>query len=296
MKFQKYLFLSLCLSMGTGSMVDAAAADSVSENDKLPSVLSINLCVDQMVMLLADPAQISALSRLSREEAGSYFHAKAQGFAQAEPQAEDILPRAPDVVVTGPYNSRYTLSLLDEIGVSVETIQIADSVESMLDNIRRMGQILHQQARAESVIAELQQQLSQLDEQVDELDELMLARGIAAPRAAVYDANGYTVGPQSLRGEAMERAGWHNVAVDKEIESYGVLALEDMIHLAPEALIESPYSKGTYSRGQMLAEHPALRQAGLDPMIISLPSNETICAGPWLVDVIRQLVDARKQL
>ena len=94
----------------------------------------------------------------------------------------------------------------------------------------------------------------------------------------------------------MARAGWHNVAVDKGIESYGVLALEDMIQLAPQALIESPYSRGTYSRGQMLADHPALRQAGLDPMIISLPSNWTICAGPWLIDVIEQLVDARERL
>ncbi|ASJ74352.1 ABC transporter substrate-binding protein [Granulosicoccus antarcticus] len=285
--------LSLLLAAG---MNFSAAAAAAADTGKLPSVLSINLCVDQMVMLLADPAQISALSRLSRESSGSYFHDKAQNHAQAEPQAEDILPRAPDVVVTGPYNSRYTLSLLDEIGVEVETLQIADSVESMLDNIRRMGDILHQQARAESVIATLMQQLAELDRRVDELDTAMRLSGRSSPRAAVYDANGYTVGHQSLRGEAMKRAGWHNVAADKGIESYGVLALEDMIHLAPDALIESPYSKGTYSRGQMLAEHPALRQAGLDPMIISLPSNQTICAGPWLVDVIGQLVEARERL
>ncbi len=269
---------------------------TVANSAALPSVISINLCTDQMVMLLADPSQIRALSSLSQDEAGSYYHEKAQEFAQAEPRAEDILPRSPDVVMTGPYNSQYTLSLLDELGIRVETLEIADSVESMFDNIHRMGSILHQQARADSLIASLRQKLVQIDERVALLDSAMLTSGATAPRAAVYDANGYTVGLESLRGEAMARAGWHNVASDKGIAAYGVLALEDMIRLAPQALIESPYSRGAYSRGQMLADHPALRQAGLDPMIISLPSNQTICAGPWLIDVIEQLVDARERL
>lgn len=269
---------------------------TVANSAAFPRVISINLCTDQMVMLLADPSQILALSRLSQDEAGSYYHEKAKGFATAEPRAEDILPRSPDVVMTGPYNSHYTLSLLDELGVRVETLEIADSVESMFDNIHRMGNILHQQARADSLVVSLRKQLAKIDDRVALLDSAMLAGGDTAPRAAVYDANGYTVGHESLRGEAMARAGWHNVAADKGIASYGVLALEDMIRLAPQALIESPYSRGTYSRGQMLADHPALRQAGLDPMIISLSSNQTICAGPWLIDVIEQLVDARERL
>lgn len=269
---------------------------TVASSAALPSVLSINLCTDQLVMLLADPSQVTALSSLSQDEAGSYFHEKAHRFAQAEPRVEDILPLSPDVVLTGPYNSRYTLALLDELGMKVETLPIADSIESMLDNIRRMGSILQQSARADSLIDSLRQQLAEIDERVELLDSAMLHKAATAPRAAVYDANGYTVGLASLRGEAMARAGWHNVAGDKGIDSYGVLGLEDMIRLAPQALIESPYSRGTYSRGQMLADHPALRQAGLDPMIISLPSNQTICAGPWLIDVIEQLVDARERL
>jgi iron complex transport system substrate-binding protein len=277
-------------------LLAAAACMQPAASSPLPSVLSINLCADQLVMLLADPSQVRALSSLSRDEEGSYFHERAQKFAQAEPLAEDILPRSPDVVVTGTFNSRYTLSLLDELGVNVETLEIADSIESMFDNIQQMGDILHQQARAASLIAGLRQRLAEIDSRVALLDAAMLSRGATAPRAAVYDANGYTVGMQSLRGEAMTRAGWHNVAADKGIQSYGVLALEDMVRLAPQALIESPYSQGNYSRGQVLADHPALRQAGLDPMIISLPSNQTICAGPWLIEIIEQLVDARERL
>ena len=261
-----------------------------------PSVLSINLCADQMVMLLAEPSQIKALSILSQDVAGSYFHQKAVEFEQADARAEDILPLAPDVVLTGPYTPRHTLALLDELGLKVESLKIANSLEEMYANVILVGGILDQQENAERIVESLRERVSALKLTVAELDARMDSIGHSRPKAAVYDANGYTVGQASLRGEAMSLAGWHNVAVDKGIESYGVLHLEELIQLAPDALIESPYSADTFSRGQMVAKHPALRQAGLDPLLLSMPSNQTICAGPWSVDVVETLVDARALL
>ena len=261
-----------------------------------PSVLSINLCSDQMVMLLAEPSQIKALSTLSKDSAGSYFHQLAKDFPQADVQAEDILPLAPDVVLTGPYTPRHTLTLLAELGLRVESLQIANSLEEMLANMLLVGRILDQEVKAVAMVKSLRERLAVLKTRVNLLDSRMNANGQDRPKAAVYDANGYTVGQLSLRGEAMRFAGWHNVAEDKGIKSYGVIHLEELIQLAPDALIESPYSPDTYSRGQMVAKHPALLQAGLKPIVVSLPSNQTICAGPWSIDVVAQLLDAREQL
>lgn len=261
-----------------------------------PSVLSINLCSDQMVMLLAEPSQIKALSRLSKDSAGSYFHQQAQKFPQAETQAEDILPLAPDIVLTGPYTPRHTSALLAELGLRVESLKIANSLEDMFANMLLVGRILDQEVKAATIVESLRVRLSAINLRVDRLDSRMHNHGQSRPKAAVYDPNGYTVGPQSLRGEAMSLAGWHNVAQDRGIETYGVIHLEDLIKLAPAALIESPYSADTYSRGQMVAKHPALRQSGLNPMIVSLPSNQTICAGPWSIDVVAKLLEAREQL
>jgi iron complex transport system substrate-binding protein len=264
--------------------------------NQLPRVLSINLCADQLVMLLADDDQIAALSTLSRDSAGSYFHERAASFAQADKRAEDILPRGPDVVLTGPYTSRYTLSLLEELDLRVESLMIADSFESMLGNIETVGAVVHQKERADELVQSLRLKMAAIKRRVKQFDDSISADGQSAPRAAVYDPNGYTVGHRTVRGEAMSIAGWHNIALDKGIENYGVLKLEDLIKLAPQALVESPYSKDTYSRGQAVTGHPALRQAGLNPLIISLPSNQTICAGPWIIDVIEQLFTARELL
>ncbi len=256
----------------------------------LPRVVSINLCTDQLVMALADPEQIVALSGLSHDKAGSYYHREAREFLRVEPIAEQLLPLAPDLVLAGPYTSRYTLNLLDELGIRVEALPIASSIEQMLSNVERMGKLLAQESRASMVVSTIREKLDDIEARVAALD------GGDSPRVAVYDTNGYTVGNNTVRGQAIMLAGWQNVATDKGIENYGVLGLEQLIELAPEALIESPYSEGTYSRGQMLTQHPAIRAAGLDPLIIRVPSNQTICAGPWTVDVVEQLLEARALL
>ncbi|MFK8075524.1 MAG: ABC transporter substrate-binding protein [Granulosicoccus sp.] len=288
-KFHHYFF---GISVGILTLVSSGAGAS----QPAPSVLSINLCADQMVMLLAEPAQIKALSMLSHDKAGSFYQQQAKEYPVADARAEDILPRNPDIVLTGPFTPRHTLALLAELELDVKSLEIANSVEAMLENIRLVGEFLQQEERAASVISSLQNDLAKIETRRLELDEAMLKAGKKHPKAAVYDANGYTVGASSMRGSIMSLAGWHNVATDKGIEAYGVMSLEDLIHLSPDALIESPYSEGTYSRGQVLTEHPALRQSGLDPLILSLPSNQTICAGPWSVGLIEQLLDARQSL
>lgn len=288
----KYHHILFGISVGLLTSVSSGAGAS----QPAPSVLSINLCADQMVMLLAEPAQIKALSTLSRDKAGSFYYQQAKDYPLADARAEDILPRKPDMVLTGPYTPRHTLALLAELELDVKSLEIANSVEAMLSNIRLVGEFLQQQERAAAVIYSLQSDLANIESRRLELDDAMRKAGRSRPKAAVYDANGYTVGEASMRGSLMALAGWHNVASDKGIEAYGVMSLEDLIQLSPDALIESPYSEGTYSRGQALTEHPALRQSGLDPLILSLPSNQTICAGPWSVGLVEQLLDARQSL
>jgi iron complex transport system substrate-binding protein len=271
------------------------AAQSAAASPQSTAVVSINLCADQLVMLLADPQQILALSSLSRDEAGSYYLDQARSHPQVRPRTEDILPFAPDIILTGPYTSRYTLALLEELGLKVESLDIAESIDAMLENVRLVGALLGQQDRAEAQISAVRYALERIDSRVAALSAQLRGGNVDLPRAAIYDANGYTAGPRSLRGELLERAGWRNAAAERNIDTYGVLQLEDMIRLAPQALIESPYSAGAYSRGQRLVRHPALRQAGLDPLVIMVPSNQTICAGPWLVDTLEILVAGREQ-
>ncbi len=248
----------------------------------LPRVASINLCADQLVLLLADNDQILTLTNLSHDSAGSYFYEKARQYSANKGYSEKILKLAPDVVIAGQYTALHTVKLLTEVGLRVETLPIAGNFETLFSNIEQVAGWTGQQARGQAIIADLKQRLQNL-------------KPVTEPRpvAAAYDPNGYTSGAGSLRGQLMELSGWRNAATDAGIESYGQLSLEQIINIAPDALIDSPYSPGTYSRAQMTSQHPALLKAGLDPHIISIPSRMMVCAGPWTVDVLERLQEER---
>ena len=284
------LMAALVLSSSAVQAQHEALTRTPTPAVKLPRVASINLCTDQLLLLLAEPEQILALSTLSRDSNGSYFFEQAKQHPQVNAVAEDLLLLKPDLVLAGEFASRYTMDLLEELDIRVETLPIANSIEDMLSNVQAAGELLLQNDRAAEITQQVEDKLAVISRQVNTLDRHNW------PTAAVYDTNGYTVGASTLRGQAMELAGWSNVATDKGIDSYGVLGLEQLIELRPQALIESPYAAEHYSRGQMLTKHPAIRAAGLDPVVIDIPSNTTICAGPWTVDVIQRLVDAKDAL
>jgi len=254
-------------------------------SDQLPTVASINVCADQLVMLLAEPAQIVSLSNLSQDKAASYFYKKAASFSVNRGYPEEVLPLKPDLVIVGEYSNRYTVQLLNEVGLHTETLPIENSIEDMFNNIRKVAGWLQREQRGEDIINGLEERLAAITP----------GDGLQ-PLAAVYDANGYTSGPNTMRGRMLSRAGWRNAAAVAGIDSFGKLSLEALIRLAPDALLASPYSQGTYSRAQAVSRHPALLMAGLNPVIINVPSRMTICAGPWSVDVVELLYHKRQQV
>jgi len=256
--------------------------------EKLPTVASVNLCADQMVLLLAEPRQIVSLSNLSHDKAGSFLHHKALQYPVNNGNSEQILALEPELVIAGEYTARFTLKLLRELGMRVETIPIANSLEQLYTNIENVAKWLGRAEHGETLATRLRDHVAQL-----QLNQRAYTG--AMPTAAYYDPNGYTVGSDTLRGQVLALSGWHNVASDRGIVHYGSLPLESLISLAPDAIIDSPYSVDTFSRGQQMLQHPALLKSGLDPLIISIPSRQTICAGPWTVDMLERLVQERDQ-
>ena len=266
----------------------ATATDTSSE--ALPDVVSINLCADQLLLELAAPGQVRSLSKLAVDPAASHHVARAAGVPTNDGGAEPVLALDADVVIVGEYSDRYTVRLLEARGQDVRTLPLADSVGGVLDNLRLVGDWIGRGDAARELVASLEARL-----------EAVAASNAAdtsarPPAAAVYDPNGYTVGPETLRGEMLARAGFANVAEAAGIAGYGSLSLESVLRRAPDVLIDSPFSRGTWSRAQALSLHPALRSRGLRPEVITLASADTICGGPWTVTLIERLAAERRDV
>ncbi|HXV73107.1 MAG TPA: ABC transporter substrate-binding protein, partial [Sphingomonadales bacterium] len=76
----------------------AAGAGLTGAAEK-PRVVSLDSCADQLVLALADDAQIVALSPDARG-AFSYFGERAAKFPRHREEADEILLLHPDIVIT----------------------------------------------------------------------------------------------------------------------------------------------------------------------------------------------------
>lgn len=277
---QKSLSLFNHLALLVGLLASASNAYAAPQR-----IVSINLCADQLLMLLAEPEQIKAITHLSHEVSASYFYQQALHYPATKGLAEEILPYQPDLVIAGEYGQFHTTALLKQLGIRVETLPIANDLDTVFSNILKIAALSGHAAKGEKIVNELKQRLAKLEPISDQ-----------PPLAAVYEPNGYTVGAESLRGQMLTLAGWKNAGELAGVTSYGILDLETMVSLKPAALIDSPYSLNTYSRAEALARHPALMKTKLKPHVIRLPSASTICDGPWVVDLIEQLQHERQAL
>src|SRR5665647_298608 len=101
----------------------------------LPRAASINVCTDQLLMTLADPAQILGLSPYSRDPARSFDAEKAARFPMLSGEAEDTLMIRPDLVVAGTFTKRATRELLKQQGLRVAEFDVAQTIDDVKSQI-----------------------------------------------------------------------------------------------------------------------------------------------------------------
>ena len=245
-------------------------------------VASLNLCTDQLVLTLADPEQIISVTFLSQHRPSSFFAHRARNHHVNYGQAEELIALRPDLVVTLSYTPPSTLRLLKHLGYKVELFPPADDIADVTVNIKRMAKLLGQEKRGKEIIQAMSDRLKTITQP---------GNVTTAPRGVLYEPNGYTAGAQTLRGELIRLAGWHNIAQEIGIQGVGVIGLETLILAGPDRVILSPYAPGTHSLGQRVLDHPAVRKvtSGRDPVIV--PPKLWMCGGPMNAEAVARLTN-----
>ena len=249
--------------------------------EKPKRVVSINVCTDQLAMLLADDTQLQSVSYLSRDPLLSVMTAKAQQLPVNHGQAEEVFLAKPDLVLAGTFSSRATVGLLRELGVRVEEFAPARSFEDIRAHMKRMGALLGREEQADRQIAAMNAALAEVPKPAHR------------QTVALYYANSYTSGRGTLIDEAIRLAGLDNLADKAGIRGSGMLPLEMLIMNKPDILV-----RGSRGRPPALAfenfEHPALRALEKETRIVTLNDNLTVCGGPFSVDAVTELSEAAR--
>jgi iron complex transport system substrate-binding protein len=252
------------------------ASQARSPAGRLPTVASLNLCTDQLVLALADDAQIRTLSWLSADPEESLLAARAADFPLNYGTAEEVLRFDPDVVVVGTLTSAFARSLLERLGYRVVEIPPAESIDDIVSDIERIAAAIGQPARGAAAVDALRAR------------EAKLARTAPARRvgAVVLRPGGFTVGRGTLADELMALAGLDNLAADRGLDRWGSLSVETLVRSAPELLILARYRGDEPSLANGVFEHPAVARLGRHAASLVIQGAEWSCGLPQSLDSV----------
>ena len=246
-------------------------------------VVSMNLCTDQLAMLLAAPGQLASVSYIARDTRASAMADQAVAYPINHGKAEEIYLLKPDLVLAGAYSTRATTDMLQRLGVPVVVFQPADSLEDVRDRILQMGEALGREDAARDLLADYDAQLA----------ALRIADG-PRPRSALYAANSYTSGPQSLAGQILEAAGLDNIAVDLGYARSGRMPLEVLAMAAPDLLVgTTAYPRASRSEDNLA--HPVVQQLAARSGAGQMRDADWVCGTPHVLRAVQNLVEERRR-
>jgi iron complex transport system substrate-binding protein len=237
-------------------------------------VVSLNLCTDQMLTLLA-PGRVAALSPLARDPSLSVVAEQARHLPWVRPSAEAVLALHPRLVLATRWGAQTTLAVLEAHGVQVLRVDLPQDFPAVRAETLALAATLGVPARGAALVARMDATLAALPGP--------LPRPI---RALVLEPRGYTAGAGSLADAVLRAAGLANAEPDGRR-----LGIEALLRHPPDLLVVPETPRFPSLATAMLA-HPAL--AALPR--VEIPPALTICGGPFTARAAALLAAAAEQL
>ena len=275
--------LTLLTTLFAISSMGARQDEGGVEITKPQRIVSLNLCTDELVLMLADREHVKSVTWLVKDARMSWLSDRAQGIPSNYGLAEEIITLQPDLVVAGAFSTPTTIALLKRLQVPILQLGIPRSIDDVQAQIRLMSETLGQKARGEAMIADMQIRLASLP---------TLPANAVAPTAALYQPNGMTATEGTLIHEALVLAGLQNLAVIRSLPNYAQLPLEVLVMDRPDLLVMNDYEQAPPSLAQELLRHPALTKTFTGASTVVIPAQAWSCGSPNIVRAIEQLRQA----
>jgi iron complex transport system substrate-binding protein len=240
--------LGLTRRAAVGTGLAAGLAGGVANARALPRVISLNPCLDAVLVHVADRAQIVALSHYSRDPQQSSIAAVARTYPITYESAEEVIALRPDVVLTAAHSSLATRAALKRLHIQAELFKVPNSWSDSQAQIRRIAALCGHPDRGEALIGQI---------------EAAMAKGAPRPgtrpiTALVFQPNGFAAGHGTLVDEMMRRAGFVNVAQRYGLKKWGNVSLERLLDDPPEVLLAGQAAPNAPTFAERILNHPAL--------------------------------------
>ncbi len=235
----------------------------------LLKVASLNLCTDELVLLLAAPNQIVSVTHLAQQAAESPLWRQARRYRANDGSLLSVAGLKPDLVVTMGGGARDRLRIAKRLGIRTIDLPFAQSLHDVETSVKKLGVALERPQQA-----------------------TLLLRRIAALKgsAPLNKRDTIWLGGGGRTGAAGGlEAQWMALAGMRQRRTRGDrVSLETLMLQPPAILLRSDYRQGQYSAGQRWLNHPAARRP-MNSKLIATDGRLWTCMSPLLIDEIRRL-------
>lgn len=269
------------------ALIIASAAEA---NARPQRIVSMNLCTDQLVMLLVEPQQIASVSYLAQQPGSA--HEKLRDVALTlhtnHGLAEEVLALHPDLIVGGQFTARTTTHLLRKLGRDVHVFAPAYSLEDVKANILRMGDLVGDTPRAEALVRSIDERLDALAWDRPDFEDM--------PVYADIGMRNFLPGSKSLASAIANAGGVRVLGETLGIEGTRQIPLETLVATTPELISNATRWDNPPSLATQALQHPAIDYMLQRGTTAAVPDALTICGTPYSIDAAEMLASARRGL
>lgn len=267
------------------------AAARAADRPAPQRIVSLNLCLDPLVLGLVERSRIAALTALAADPTLSTISGDVAGLTLLRGTAEEVLALDPDLILAGTWTTGPTVDLLRRLGRRVVVVPLPNSIADIAATIRTVAAATGAQARGEAMIAAFEHRLALA---IPSTDAGTAPGSIPRPPSAlVYHVNGLVSGGGSMLDEALTRAGWRNAAADHQLGRGGRLDLEAIVASPPDLVVLAQTSDTYRTVAADNVRHPALRQLLRTRPSLVLPMPLWLCGTPAIADAVAELSRVR---
>jgi iron complex transport system substrate-binding protein len=251
----------------------APVAERQASADR-PTIVSLNPCSDAILAEVADPVQLLAISHYSHDpRATSMPLAQARRFRATGGTVEEVLALAPDLVIADPFMAPAARAAYERLGIRVETIGIASSVNDSAAQVRRLAALAGHPARGEALVAEIESALEH-------------TRRAGSVSALLWQQGGLVPGEGTLAAELLAHTGFASHSSARGLGQGTYLPLEEVLADPPRVILAAGSERAQ--------AHPALRS--LDAPVERIDPALLYCGGPTIPRLARRLAEVRDAL
>jgi iron complex transport system substrate-binding protein len=237
-------------------------------------VASLNLCTDELLLMLGHPSQVLSVTHLAQQQAETPLWREAGRFRRNDGSLVSIAGLRPDLVLTMGGGVRDRGRIAQRLGIHILDLPFPQSIADIEQSVRTVSAALGREREGAALLARIAR--------------LKASRPAAGVDAIWLGGGGRTVAAGSLAAQWMALAGLRQRPVRGDRVS-----LEQLLVRPPAVILRSDYRSGQYSGEQRWLSHPLARRAR-GARTVPTDGRLWTCMGPALAGEIERLRGAAR--